>query len=337
VTEANVRTALAASAGAVAVNAQKITGLADGVNPQDGVTVAQLTALQTLIDQNVLLQCGDGSDGALDFNGGAVAGCTLVGTVYTATRPLQATTINIRNGYTLSCDGWLICFRDTFYWDGLVLILAKNGAGTTPGAASWTSSARPLYPGSQGGAGKSGGAGNGTGGSGASPAFGGSGGKGGNSGANTGGGGGAASYPAGYQPNGIGWIGVEMQALVASNGITQLRSAAGGGGGAADATGVGGGGGGGAGICVLRGRAVVIGATATLSCAGGNGANAGAVNAGGGGGGGGGHFRIICHESIVGALPTAAVSCPGGTPGNGSGTGLVGVVGNAGTVDVIYF
>jgi hypothetical protein len=299
--------------------------------------LAAIAAIQADMTQVALSNCGDGSDGAIIFDGiNAAPGCTLAGSTYTLTRTLQATTVRHDVGVTRSDDGFVPLHRGEYLWNGEIKVLPKNGGTPTAGAASWTSSARTLFPGGAGGAGKSGGAGNGTTASSVAPSLGGSGGKGGNVGANTGGNGGASTYVAAYLPA-TAPSALLMHTISASNGLTQLRAGAGGGGGAADATGTGGGGGSGGGQGEQVGHTLTIGATATLSCAGGNGGNAGAVgNAGGGGGGGGGHFRFCAHV-LTGTVPTAAASCPGGTGGAKTGTGVAGVNGSVGTVDVILF
>ncbi len=308
------------------------------IAPLSDVTVqAALDTLAAWLLAQALSYCGDGSDGALDFNGGAVAGCTLAGTTYTATRSLQATTINLRVGYTLDENGWILLHTGLFTHNGHRQSLPVAGGTPAAGGGAWASAARPLYPGITGGTGKSGGAGNGTQGGATSVSLSGAGGAGGNATGGTGIAGGAAGSVATYAPLRVSPLALDYLATRGDAPPQKVRGGAGGGGGSADATGTGGGGGGGGNTAMSKGYAYEFGATATFSVAGGAGGSAAAVgNGGGGGGGGGGELRVCCH-SYTGTPPTAAAACPGGVGGNGFGTGRAGFPGTTGAVTIILF
>jgi hypothetical protein len=107
----------------------------------------------------------------------------------------------------------------------------------------------------------------------------------------------------------------------------QFTGGAGGGGGGGDGT-AGGGGGAGGGVLVLVARTIVVGATGVITAAGGTGFTPAAGNRGGGGGGGGG-LLILVYNSLTNS---GSITVAGGTHGNGTGTGVNGSDGSAGTL-----
>ena len=110
-----------------------------------------------------------------------------------------------------------------------------------------------------------------------------------------------------------------------------IETGGGGGGGGGDATGVGGGGGASGGEVSIHAPEIRVAATGRISANGGAGADAGATNGGGGGGGGGGKVRLNYRE--IANLGT--IEATGGAFGALSGTGAVGVVGDAGIVEQV--
>lgn len=296
---------------------------ADGVSYQAGVT----SLLFGLF--------GDGSDGAVTFDGTAtIVGTTKVGSVYTATRDLYYTTAHLTTNTTLNTNGFRIFCQTLLNIDSGCTITRNGNNGITITQGN-------LVPAGTMGASASGGAGSttvGTAGGAANPSLGGSGGAGGAStGSGTGGGaaGGAATAPGAVQgsPHNIFQL-INPQVL---NNFTLFFGGAGGGGGnAAVGSNSGGGGGGGGSMGIY---AYELRNNGTISALGGNG-GPGAIVTGtgsGGGGGGGGGFICILSHTLTGTNNTysGAANCTGGAAGARSGTGANGVAGSNGNVFII--
>jgi hypothetical protein len=269
---------------------------------------------------------GDGSDGAVTFDGSAtVLGLVPAANVYTLTRDLylaggsQLTgTTEIRvAAFRVFCNGTLTLAAGTS--------ITSNGTAavtSTPGVSPAITGTGYLGVGSSGGGGSST--------TGASSfsliwALGGSGGTGGASGASGGGVAGTITAPApgtGLPRNVVSAI---SAASVNGHLYTSGTGGGGGAGGFSGTTGQGGGGGGGGGVLGLYVQTLVN--NGTISVAGGAGAagwNGG--NAGGGGGGGGGVILLITAAgSTIGILSVA-----GGAGAGGIGTGTAGSNGSAG-------
>lgn len=296
---------------------------------------------------------GDGSDGALHFDGvSAVAGFSLVGTTYTQTRTVFATSVTIDSGVTVVLPaGEVYCTGNT----------ANNGTVTADGQAGATSTGTSgaggtgatgicfAANGANGGnGGNSGGAPGATGGAVRMP-FGtvagtvaggtgnggaggiGQGGAGGGSNGNAGGSGGTTSVSAANLQIYLAKY-VHAVTLRQPDAQNMAWGSAGGGGRGGSGTGAGGGGGGASATgWVWHSKSYSGSGTWTArGGAGGDGANATTVGTGGGGGGGGAG-GIAVFIVVVGSAPVAAVTGgAGGTGGLGNGGGAAGGNGGAG-------
>lgn len=283
---------------------------------------------------------GNGSDGALAFNGiGAVTGFTgPVASVYTATRDIFASSAVISSAVTVQMAG----FR--FYCAGLLDMSAANAAIAADGGAA---------SGATGGTGATGGvlataaAMNGAAGvvgpnngngvaltSSLSALF--------NSGTVTGGG-----ASGGGQPGGQGTAAAPAVTagdvrvpsvlatglLVGAGGVISPNGGAGGGSGGAAAGGTSGGGGGGGGVLIVCALVLNLSGTAVIGARGGAGGNATAGNAGGGGGGQGGFVGLTYRSLATGSqdpVVNGRIIVTPGTGGTKTGTGLNGVNGFGG-------
>lgn len=274
-------------------------------------------------------QVGDGSDGALTFDGtSTVAGLVPSGGIYTMTRNLYATTLLVTGASTVLKTAGFIPFATisiTTASGGSISNDGANASGSTPGGTGGAGATSPPQAG-----------GNATNQSNTLSATAGKGGAGGTDGTNAGGSAGTltplsdTSLVHIYQPSTLGWVFL--------NGTwTEIVAASGGGGGAAEGAGsVGGGGGGPAGVLMLATRTLTLASAGDIHCTGGTGA-AGvhtAGSAGGGGGGGGGTLiaaYVTCNQTL-----SAAVNCAGGAGGAGAGTGgAAGTIGANGNVVTI--
>lgn len=262
---------------------------------------------------------GNGSDGALVFNGSStVAGMVPSSNVYTMTRDIYATDITINNGVTLKPANFRIFCRGTLSNAGT--ISAIGNAGAAAGTAGGSMGSGTLVGGRAGGAGTTG-----TGGAG-SAAFigmpaGGAGGAG-NPGAAGAGGTIVNSTVMPYQ------LVFPVLSLNTSFNFNQNPPMGGPGGGAGggDGTNNGGGGGSGGGIIVIIAYKVVN--TGTISVKGGAGGTPTAGNTGGGGSGSGG--VILIYTLVAWTAGTTDVTA--GSAGSLHGTGSNGVAGGSGTV-----
>lgn len=289
---------------------------------------------------------GDGSDGAIAFDGAAtVLGLAPSGNVYTLTRDIYLATGSsvsagafiFTAGFRVFCNGTLtIAATGGIHHNGRAGGAGSAGTGGTAGAAS--STVGSLGTGAAGGAGGSGNAAGSAGGASASgfPGGTGAGGAGGGDGTHA-----AATAGAFTALSAVKGGARQLSALI--NGIvfgTQtsgtaslvsliLGGAGGAGGGGDNADAGGGGGGGGAGYCLVVAKTLVNnGAITATGGAGGAGISA-AHNAGGGGGGGGGVVVAISRTPSGSGTYTAA----GGAGGAKAGaSGVVGSAGASGTV-----
>lgn len=271
---------------------------------------------------------GDGSDGALTFDGTATVtlpdGSSMAptGSVYLLSRDIYASAITINSGVTLQVHGYRIFCSGTLTCNGTISSDGGAASGATGGASTSYNTLIASGVGASGGtgAGAAGGApptGNTLG----SP--GGSGGTG-NGGANAGGG-----SPTGGSGSASAWVvrppGVFQYGRMNLGGTLYYAPAPGGGAGGGDGTSSGGGGGGGGGIVVIWAKAVAN--NGTISARGGAGGNATAGNCGGGGGGGGGIVVLYTLSAISG---TGTTTVAGGAAGTGTGTGTAGSAGSTG-------
>ena len=278
---------------------------------------------------------GDGSDGALVFNGVAspVAGATLSGSTYTLTRDIFASSISISTAVSLFNSSFKIFCSGAATFNGTANINAngKSGVTNTAGSAVGANTLGGSTVGSNGAVGNAGAVTNPT------NALGG---NGGNGGASVGSGalGGTAGAPTAAQ----GGINVASNihnalsgALAGTAATTLFIGGAGGGGGGGDnVSNPGGGGGSGAGVLLVAARSfIAVGTSGTqIQAIGGNGGSPASGNTGAGGGGGGGKIIIVTTAALPSGIATSAA---GGTHGTPSGTGGAGTNGAAGSVTTI--
>lgn len=256
---------------------------------------------------------GDGSDGALTFSvgGPTTGGATRVGTTYTMTRDIFATSLTVDSTIIIETSNFRIFVSGTLTNNGTIQSNGGDASGATAGAAT----GRGTYcgPSSAGGAGLANGtttvagnAGAAGGGSGThySPGktlgSGSAGGAGGNS--NGGAGGSNASGATGFPTprDAIYLMSTWHQSSSTATGSGSLIipfGATGGGGGGRTTGGtatVSGAGGGGAGIVFIAAR-IIVNSSGTIQANGGAGsaATGGTCSTGGGGGGGGGTVILI--------------------------------------------
>lgn len=336
-------------------SANSTGNVADIVAGADGQVLARASGTLIFTDISSLVATlaprgnyGDGSDGALHFDGSSTItlganndGATLVpsANVYTLVRDLYATTLVIDSGVTVKGAGFFIFASvsangpGTFSCDGNN---GGNGSTTTGVAGGNTGTNRYSLIAGSGGAGatgngatpvngqtqnpeKSAGVGAANGGAGNFPHGGGSGGNGATGLGAQGGsvsGGGTGGIPT--------WK--NSPTVISRNNLTISNGAGGGGGGGVAGFSGGGGGGGG---CILGLFTPSIIGPITMSAKGGNGGdgNAGG-NTGGGGGGGGGW---VVDDCMIGRS-NLTTNVSGGTAGAAHGTGHAGGNGAAGTV-----
>jgi hypothetical protein len=308
------------------------------VAPASAATPIAVGPNDPILTRAGLAAFGDGSDGAVVFDGTAVAlGITPDGSkVYTLARDIYATDITVANAATVYTAGFKVFYTGTCTNAGH--IHNDGHAALADAAGAITNASGSLGVGTAGGAGK---AGSGKGSDGTAHALGfpggtgvgGAGGKG-----DTGAGGVAGTWAAlSATLGGARQIPNLLNGVCVGSGTSGTASVTslilggtgGGGGGGSNADSVGGGGGGGGGVLVLAGNVLVN--TGTITCTGGAGAagtSAGSNATGGGGGGGGGVAIVICRTKS-GNAPTAAGGAGGGK------VGAAGVAGSAGTAGVV--
>jgi hypothetical protein len=282
-------------------------------------TAAGSPGTWTLAAPGALGVFGDGSDGAVTFDGSTtVLGLVPSGSKYTMTRDIQCTAVTINNAVTIQPHGYRIFCRGTVTNNGTIRDDGINASSAT-GAASTGSGT--LASGRSGGTGATTNGGNapnscmGTAGSGGTGASGTAGTGAVSIGAT------AAISAATRTPYPL----LTGQVLIAAS--AAMFAIAGGGGGGGDTSNSGGGGGSGGGAIGIIAYAVNNG-SGTISCIGGNGFTPAAGNCGGGGGGSGGFIFIY----TLAAWTAGSTAVTGGTHGSGVGTGGNGVDGTAGLV-----
>ena len=316
-----------------------MTGSYDVEFPTDEGTVNQSLIIDSVSSSVIKLRWDTGTSGdnsifgtgylgSLTFDGSSVvAGLTPAGNIYTMSRDIYCTYLEVQSGVTLFANGFRVFVAGDLLNDGTIHNNGNNGSTSTGGVA--TNSTGPTGHGTTGG----GGAvvpGNGTGGTnsifGTVSAAGA--GSGGNAGAGIGGGPGTNTTPSDDYGGQFAFdlFATRISGLLhGSGGFVKVGGGAGGGGGAADIGGTGGGAGSGAGTLVIG--AISIENNGAIEVIGGTGANGVAGNGGGGGGGQGGNIFFI-YRNFTGNPGDAS----GGTGGTGSGTGLNGVNGADGLV-----
>lgn len=360
-----VATTIGANKVTVGMLAQAATLTLLGNNTGGTANISALTVSQILTMLGVgaspnPADLGDGSDGAVVLDGtNTFPWASKVGSVYTMTRPVFATTFTVNAGSTLNTDGWDGRSTGTTTNNGTISAAGNAASGSTPGAATWTSAVRVLPAGAAGGTPPAGAGGastsapavfatgaaaGGTAGlGGGSPTAGGTGATGGVGQGGGGGGGGGTSGGGNGAAGGAGGTITASSTLLGDmrqyhngmtgrqNNSTQFTLGSGGGSGsnASGQTGAAAGGGGG-GMMVWAANAFA--GSGTWTVAGGAGGAATGVGAGGGSGGPGGWASF---RSITGSYPTAVKS--GGAGGAGSaGTGGIQNGGTGGTGGVGY-
>ncbi len=289
---------------------------------------------------------GDGSDGAVDFDGTTtVLGLVPSSLVYTLTRDIY-----LDDGSTVAALAFINtgCFR--VHCKGTLTIAATGGiicngndgaagtAGTGGAGGASKATAGTLGTGTAGGAG---GSGNASGSAGTANAFGfpgaaAVGGAGGGDGTHTGAIAGAFTALVAAKGGARALVSLLTGMIFGTqtNGTASLVSlfggGSGGGGGCGDhADAGGGGGGGGGGVLFLAAYALVNGGTISANGGYGGLSVSAAHNAGGGGGGGGG-VAIVLHRSALAVSGITATGGPGGAKAGASG--VAGVAGTVGTV-----
>jgi len=285
---------------------------------------------------NVAFAFGDGSDGALHYDGvTTVLGMVPVAGVYTLTRDIFATNMVVDAGVRIINAGWRIFGTGTLTNAGRIDGDGNPAAFNNPGALL---AANGFY-GNRGVGGGAGSSGVGTVGSTTSTGItlGGAGGHGGTGTAGVGGAGGAApsTFPqitASLLHHYIAWVmgSAPGNAGAALAALAWYGGAGGGGGGGSAGDGhSGGGGGGGGGVILVAFRLIVN--TGTISANGGLGGstNPNFTNAGVGGGGGGGGVGVFTN-GLTGNTPTASGGAIGAV-----GTVTAATAGANGTVTVI--
>jgi hypothetical protein len=269
---------------------------------------------------------GDGSDGALLFNGTSkVIGLTPSGNEYTLTRDVSATTIVVSPGVTIKPAGFRI--RATIGVSGEGLIADNGTAAAVAVAGAALAEAGTLTRSS--GAGGAGEVTTAKAGGNVTAALGGAGGKGGEGkSGNTGGTGGTATateaklgsvHSPSFVNNGF---------VSSGAGATKPTGGAGGGGGTGDGTRKGGGGGGGGGVVYIC-TPKISGSLSIEAAGGAGGAGEAGGEAGGGAGGGGGAIILACAESVSSTVTT---NVAGGAAGAGTGATKVAAAGTEGVV-----
>lgn len=291
---------------------------------------------------------GDGSDGALHFDGSTtILGIVPSGNVYTLTKNVFASSITLDSGVTIKTSQYVICCSGTFTFNGVLNDDGTNASGTTGGASLGGILQQQTF----GGFGTTAANGNFTTGGGVGGVFGGgSGGSGGSAG--------VAGQPGATQSISAGgallartgefWALTVLLSNTTTGFYSNIDSAfsqpnrngtwtgGGGGNGCGDGASNSGAGGGAGGIILVRAKTLAVGAAASVSAKGGNGSNSAGGNACGGAGGGGGVGMFQCGTYSGTALTTAGgspnVVLTGGTHGTGTGTGGNGGDGGTGTL-----
>jgi len=282
---------------------------------------------------------GDGSDGAAVLDGTTtVAGMVPSGSVYTAAKDLNFTSLTINAGVTLNMAG----FEGPFV-QGTTTVAATgkisnnggaggNGSAGTGGTAGTAGATGSLLGGTAGGAGGSGAAA-GSNGTNEAAGFPGGTGRGGAGGQASGGdlGGTAGTWTALAASKGTSrrLINLLSGGTFGASGFSQFGGGSGGGGGGGDNADAGGGGGGGGGGVLIMATNILVnnGKISADGGAGGNGVST-AHDAGGGGGGGGGTVVVYARQRSG----TGSITAAGGAGGTAALGGTAGTAGSTGNV-----
>ncbi len=315
--------------------------------PLGGATVApivtidakgRVTALSSATITGGLAVFGDGSDGAITFNGTS----TLLGIVpnpnsaengvYTLARDVfLADGSALNSGISIKTNGYRVFCQGTFTNNGTIHWNGNAGAAQTTAGAELSNSTSSITRGTSGTApGTAGGAGGTTTGSGGTGCTGvvSLGAVGGIGGTGTSGAGGAAGTQTNTQlaqelvPR-MGINAALMAWFTAGTttnpfSVNSIYGGTGGGGGGGDGT-QGGGGGGGGGVVGVFVR--TFAGTGAIQARGGNGGTPTAGARGGGGGGGGGVVVVISSSVSSGAISGQTIDANGGTKGSPHGGG----------------
>jgi hypothetical protein len=256
---------------------------------------------------------GGGCDGALDFSGTTtpIADATYSGGIWTMTRDILASSINIATGKSIKTAGFRLFCTGTITFNGTAYIYAPSTDGGADGTAG-TTPVRKMW----GGDGSAGGAGqttNGANATGLTGSIGGAGGNGGHGNPGNGGNGGSENssmpYYIGADP------GRSIGAYYFAGTFYGVSPGAGGGGGGGDGAVKGGGGGGGGSALPISSKLFLgVGTSgAQLRAKGGNGGSPASGNSGGGGGGGGGAIIITTSTALPDGVTTDVSGGTGGT------------------------
>lgn len=279
---------------------------------------------------------GDGSDGALTFDGAAtVLGMAPVANVYTMTRDIHATDVTHAAGVRIEMAGFIPYCSGTWTFADATSILSRDAlhASGITGSSGMTGTSTTIGVSGVNGANGRSTTGAGTAGTGATRSTGSDGGSGGSVASGAGGAGGVATAPTAVHGS---WRALNFALRLGRffSGTSVLLATAGGSGGAGGCnTGAGTASSGGSGASSTPAQAFIrwIVGAGIIRTRGGNGGNAAATGAGtaGGGGGGGGSPLYVVTQTVS---PPATLSALGGTGGNGAGGGPVGADGVASTV-----
>lgn len=279
---------------------------------------------------------GDGSDGALAYDGAAtVLGVAPVANVYTLTRDIMASAITISSGVTIKTGGFIVYCTGTLTFTDATSVIQMDGAAASGSSGAAANGAAGSWQANNGAgaAGRTGTSGPGSNAAASSNAVGGAGGNGGAAGGNGGGNGATPSAPAASLGSTRTLQFLLLRRLMQTSGsgpTAAVYGQGGGGGGLTHTTGTGNGGGGGSGGLHANVWARFVSGAGLISANGGAGAAAsatGADNAGGGGGGGGGYASLVTSTPS----PAVTVQANGGAGGAGAGGGSAGATGSAGT------
>lgn len=282
---------------------------------------------------------GDGSDGALVFDGTSVVlSITPSANVYTLARDIFASSITVAAGVSVYAAGFRVFCQGTCTIAATGSINNDGKAAVTSTAGAITNASGSLGVGTAGGAG---GAGNSAGSAGTANASGfpgatGIGGAGGGDGTHTAAAAGAWTALAAVKGGArhllsllSGFIFGTQTSGTASLVSLICGGTGGGGGGGDNADATGGGGGGGGGVLVVAAQGLVNNGSITATGGAGAAGTSATHNAGGGGGGGGG-VVIVVYGSTTGS---GTVTAAGGAAG--AKAGASGVAGSAGTAGIV--